>query len=690
MADNNLLDQTIAGRYRVISVLGEGAMGCVYLADDLQLHRQVALKVLRQEWISQPEVRRRLENECQIMARLGPHQHIVTLFDRLEHAGDIILVMEFVPGETLAEVISRLNSLNEAGEAARKTTPVLAGVSLIALQPKDAIQVTLQCLDALDFAHSRGILHRDIKPSNLMLMRDHNGQLVAKVMDFGIGKAMADATDGAPTLSALTLAGAPGPGTPAYMAPEQIDPRRFGPLGPHSDLYALGATLFEMLTMRPPFQGTYTELLNAHTNVQPPDPAVLNRVITPDLRQVVLKALAKYPQERYTSAAIFRSDLVAASAPGGTVVLGGPHASSGFSGTATVERRGGRGVAIALGLAVVACVAAGALFYSMRGTEKPDKVAANAEEPAAVETATPAPATAPEPASEAALTPVEPEPSVAETPVVEGEAQPAPEMALPVPVNAELQQAQAQVALDAARGEKASREIAYTGRESELGSIAEWSTGSSAYEQANTLFVEGKFGEALAQAEQARQAFASVPNPAAAPIAVRPEESVREVLDVWTASLESHDLDAHMACYGDTLETYFTKKNVRQETIREEKAKFLKDYSTIVFTLAKVEIVVDGPSAVATFDKDWDAKEGERQNAGSEKQRLKLQSDGSTWKIASEEELEVYRATKLPQKKQATATKKESTKSQKSEPVPKPDDPILLIPVGKPSAVKIK
>jgi serine/threonine protein kinase len=312
MQDLTLIDQVILERYYIKSPLGEGAMGSVYLASDLQLNRQVALKILRPEWASRPEVVKRLENESRLMAKLGPHQNIVTLFDRLTYEGATVLVMEYVPGEDLADVLARTRSVNSQQEASRKTTPVLAGVSNIILTPSDAISIALQCLAGLDFAHSRGVIHRDIKPSNIMVARDHNGNIVAKVMDFGIGKLLTDPNDSsAIPMTALTQVGGPGPGTPAYMAPEQIDPARFGALCPASDLYAFGITLYEMLTLKLPFDGTYTELLHLHTNVEPPDPRKLIPTLGQGLANVVLRALKKNPNDRYPSAHVFSLELKA-------------------------------------------------------------------------------------------------------------------------------------------------------------------------------------------------------------------------------------------------------------------------------------------------------------------------------------------------------------------------------------------
>jgi serine/threonine protein kinase len=327
----SLIDQTILNRYRVRSLLGEGAMGAVYLADDLELKRQVALKVLRHELASRPDVVQRLDNECQIMARLGSHPNIVTLYDRLVWEEHVILVMEYVPGETLSDLIARTHKMNSTTEAGKRTISWdEQGIALAVLKSGDALELAKQCLTGLEFAHSRGVLHRDIKPDNIRALRDHNGRLQAKIMDFGISKALfSEGADGGPM---LTQVGMPGPGTPAYMAPEQIDPQRFGAVGAAADLYAFGITLYQMLTLTLPFEGTYTELLNAHTNIEPPDPQTRNVGITDAMRQVLMKALRKNQDERYSSAQDFRIDLEAIGGGGGTVVMNTP-TGSGARGT---------------------------------------------------------------------------------------------------------------------------------------------------------------------------------------------------------------------------------------------------------------------------------------------------------------------------------------------------------------------
>jgi tetratricopeptide (TPR) repeat protein len=391
MQDLTMIDQVIQERYYIKSPLGEGAMGSVYLASDLHLNRQVALKILRPEWASRPEVVKRLENESRLMAKLGPHHNIVTLFDRLTWEGATVLVIEYVPGEDLADVLARTRSVNAQEDASRKTTPVLAGVSNIILTPSDAINIALQCLAGLDYAHSRGVIHRDIKPSNIMVARDHNGNLVAKIMDFGIGKLLTDPNDSsAIPMTALTQAGGPGPGTPAYMAPEQIDPARFGALCPASDLYAFGITLYEMLTLRLPFDGTFTELLHLHTNVEPPDPRKLIPTLGQGLAGVVLRSLKKSPNDRYPSAHIFSLELQAEArkAFGGGGGVGGEVQNGG-------EKKSSLGLVLG-SVAALALIGVGA--YSLLSGRDSQTPAAPAENTPV--TPAPVPVPAPEPAAE--------------------------------------------------------------------------------------------------------------------------------------------------------------------------------------------------------------------------------------------------------------------------------------------------
>lgn len=301
MADNlqDICGTTLGDRFKIIKVLGEGGMGAVYLADDTDISRMVALKVLRDNLQDTPALARRLEMECTLLAQLGSHPNIVTLLDRQTIDGKTILVMEYVPGEDLSEIIERTFQRTPFQKTTGGASPV--GSKVMMLTPRNAIIVAMQCLKALDYAHSKGVLHRDIKPSNIMVNKDQSGNITAKLMDFGIAKTIRQSSVDT-AFTRLTKTEDRAPGTPAYMAPEQIEPDRFGAIGPGTDIYAFGVMFFEMLTGQLPFTGGFTELMHAHTNVRPPSPREINPLIKAELAHVVIRAMQKSPANRFKSA----------------------------------------------------------------------------------------------------------------------------------------------------------------------------------------------------------------------------------------------------------------------------------------------------------------------------------------------------------------------------------------------------
>lgn len=285
-ADPN--EKLLQGRYRITRCLGSGGMGDVYLAEDLRLGRLVAVKSLKREFCKMEEVRKRIERECVMHAQLGAHPNVITLYDRIDDGGQIHLIIEYVDGTTLKEVIeqARLGSLY--------------------LTWRESVNITCQILEALSKIHAQGIVHRDVKPANIMLTKSDTGAYVAKLMDFGIARLM-NPVDGA---TMLTRQGGSGPGTPIYMAPEQIAGTQFGPLSPATDVYATGVVLYQMLAKHPPYQGTITDIFHGHLNAPPPPIDGANEAtFPPQLTDIVHKALAKQPEERFVSALEFRRAL---------------------------------------------------------------------------------------------------------------------------------------------------------------------------------------------------------------------------------------------------------------------------------------------------------------------------------------------------------------------------------------------
>ena len=269
--------RVLGGRYRLVRVLGSGGMAEVWLATDRVLDRDVAVKILRDQFAADPVFRERFTREALHAARLS-HPGVVTTFDAGVDAGTAYLVMEVVHGRTLHEMLAHDGPLPVA----------------------EALTIAADVCDALDAAHRAGIVHRDIKPGNILISDTGRTQ----VFDFGIARA-----DG---LSSLTQV-ATVIGTPAYVSPEQA---AGGDAGPQSDLYAVGCVLTEMLTGSPPFAAeTPVAVLYRHIHDAPPVPSSSRPEVTDDVDLVVLHLLAKDPADRPSDAAEARRELLSVAPP---------------------------------------------------------------------------------------------------------------------------------------------------------------------------------------------------------------------------------------------------------------------------------------------------------------------------------------------------------------------------------------
>ena len=276
----------VTDRYKIIRLLGQGGMGDVYLAEDTQLPRKVAIKLVRKEFLENEEVNKRIERESKLHAKIGTHSNIVTLYDVIKSDDGLFVVLEYIDGQTLAEIISE-NSKN--------------GVRLSESVVVDIVQ---QSLKALSKIHSAGVIHRDIKPENLFIGSSDEGGYSVKLMDFGIAKADPNESSG----TKLTKVGSSGPGTPSYMAPEQIDAYTYGEISPATDLYALGIIFYELMTGSPPFGGSLTEVYSAHLIKDVRDLHNTDR-LTNQWRTTICKALEKNQADRYATAKQFSKSI---------------------------------------------------------------------------------------------------------------------------------------------------------------------------------------------------------------------------------------------------------------------------------------------------------------------------------------------------------------------------------------------
>lgn len=271
-SDQNLLEgQVIDGRWRIEKKIGEGGMGSVYLGRQVNIDRPVAIKTLRREIGSSEEFVKRFELEARAAGRIS-NPHCVTIFEsgKSEELGGLLyLVMEYLNGESLASRIERGR-----------------------MNPRDAVKVGIEIAAGLAAAHDEGIVHRDLKPDNVFLVSTPGGEFHAKVLDFGIAKAMGE--DAKLTQSGVII------GTPYYMSPEQCTAQE---VDERSDLYALGTILYEMLSGRTPFiSPTPIAVLVEVVNKTPPTLLELGVPISPAINDFVMKLLSKAPADRPSSA----------------------------------------------------------------------------------------------------------------------------------------------------------------------------------------------------------------------------------------------------------------------------------------------------------------------------------------------------------------------------------------------------
>ena len=270
------------GPYHILRELGAGGMGEVYLAEDERLRRKVALKSISRDEVPSPDMKKRLLREARIVAKLN-HPNIAAIYDVIEAKDRSCIVMEYVEGEALSGLMQR------------GRLPYI-----------DALRIGMQVCTALMEAHSHGVVHRDLKPANIRLTPEGK----VKVLDFGlavVSDLKIDGIQGIPPSTASTLETGKMAGTPAYMAPEQILAKE---VDQRSDIYSTGVLLFEMLTGQLPFKGdNLMELALAVLTKPAPEVSSLDPSLPVELNSLVGRAMAKAPEDRYSSAGELRQEI---------------------------------------------------------------------------------------------------------------------------------------------------------------------------------------------------------------------------------------------------------------------------------------------------------------------------------------------------------------------------------------------
>lgn len=264
------IGEVLDERFKVLSLLGQGALSRVYRGVDIKTHQPVAIKILKCQFTSDEDVAGRFARETR--AASLSHPHLAEFFDRgIKESGEPFIVMELLEGQTLSELLAATHGR---------------------LRLPRAINICRQTAEALTFAHREGIVHRDLKPGNIFLVANNKRRDFVKVLDFGLAK-IVDQNTGFQTRVDETV------GTPKYMSPEQIMGDR---IDGRSDIYSLCVVLFELVTGRSLFEGTTPfEVMQKHATEPPTDP----RQVRPDLRlpqdfcELVMKGLAKLPGQRF-------------------------------------------------------------------------------------------------------------------------------------------------------------------------------------------------------------------------------------------------------------------------------------------------------------------------------------------------------------------------------------------------------
>ncbi|MGE5185299.1 MAG: serine/threonine-protein kinase [Acidobacteriota bacterium] len=269
------------GNYRVLSKIGTGGMGAVYVAEHPLIGKKVALKVIHRELANNKEVVQRFFQEAKAVNKIG-NEHIVEIHDfGVTPEGDHFYIMEYLEGSTLAQVLARHRVL----DCVR------------------ALHIAAQVASALGAAHASGVIHRDLKPDNVMLTTRLGDPDFVKLLDFGLAKMFASGPSAVKTAAGVLL------GTPQYMSPEACESRPG--LDHRTDIYAVGILLFQMITGQLPFDGeSMGEVLVKQVTQLPPPPRALNAQIPPSVEQIVLRCLMKQPDARFPTMASLREALL--------------------------------------------------------------------------------------------------------------------------------------------------------------------------------------------------------------------------------------------------------------------------------------------------------------------------------------------------------------------------------------------